>query len=100
VVSKAGLNMLVALEHAESVGGEESKVFAASPWFVRSNLRAKSEQARSGWRGAGDADVAGELVSSIVEGKWDADVGGLVYKDGIYAWRRPKKIRSGGSVFW
>ncbi|PMD56160.1 uncharacterized protein K444DRAFT_644992 [Hyaloscypha bicolor E] len=85
VASKAALNILVALEHAE-FGEKRLKVFAASLWCVRSNLRGESEQARSGWRGVGDAEVAGELVLSIVEGKWDADVGCLVYKDGIYAW--------------
>jgi hypothetical protein len=85
VASKAALNMLVALEHVE-FGEKGLKVFAASLWCVRSNLKGESEQVRSGWRGVGDAEVAGELLSSIVEGKWDADVGCLVYKDGIYAW--------------
>ena len=85
VVSKAALNMLVALEYAE-FGGKGLKVFADSPWLVRSNLRGKSEQARSGWRVAGDADVAGELVPSIVEGKWDTDTECLVHKDGVCAW--------------
>jgi NAD(P)-dependent dehydrogenase (short-subunit alcohol dehydrogenase family) len=85
VASKAALNMLVALDY-EEFEGKGLKVFVVSPWFVTSNLRGKSEQARSGWRGAGDASVAGELVSSIVEGKWDADVGCLVHKDGVCAW--------------
>jgi len=83
-VSKAALNMLVALEHAEF--GEKMKVFAVSPGFVRSNLRGTSEEARSGWGGAGDADVAGQLVLSIVKGERDADVGCLVHTDGVYPW--------------
>jgi len=40
VVSKAALNMLVALEYAE-FGGKGLKVFADGPWLVRSNLRGR-----------------------------------------------------------
>lgn len=35
------------------VWGKGLKVFAVSQWSVRSNLRGTSEEARSGWRGAG-----------------------------------------------
>jgi NAD(P)-dependent dehydrogenase (short-subunit alcohol dehydrogenase family) len=84
-VSKAALNMLAALEHAE-FGPKGLKVFAVSPGFVRSNLRGTSEEARSGWGNAGDPVVSGELVLSIVQGKRDADVGCFVHTDGIYAW--------------
>ena len=85
VVSKAALNMLVALEHAE-FGPKGIKVFAVSPGFVISNLRGTSEETRTGWGGAGDPIVAGELVLSILEGKRDSDVGCLVHKDGVYTW--------------
>jgi NAD(P)-dependent dehydrogenase (short-subunit alcohol dehydrogenase family) len=85
VVSKAALNMLVVLE-AGQYGPKGLKVFAMSPGFVRSNLRGQSEEARSGWGGAGDAKVAGELLLSIVEGKRDGDVTHLVHKDGRYEW--------------
>jgi hypothetical protein len=53
---------------------------------VRSNLRGTSEETRSEWRRAGDADLAGELVSGIVEEKWDTDVECLIHKDGVCAW--------------
>lgn len=85
VVSKAALNMLAVLEHGE-YGPKGLKVFAMSPGFVRSNLRGTSEEERSGWGNAGDPEVSGELALSIVQGKRDADVGCLVYKDGIYPW--------------
>ena len=85
VVSKAALNMLVALEHAE-FSPKGIKVFAVSPGFVISNLRGTSEETRTGWGGAGDPIVAGELVLSILEGKRDSDVGCLVHKDGVYTW--------------
>ena len=84
-VSKAALNMLAVLE-ARDYGPEGLKVFAMSPGFVRSNLRGETEEARSGWGGAGDPEVSGELLLSIVQGKRDADVGCLVHKDGVFAW--------------
>ena len=84
-VSKAALNMLVALEHAK-YGPTGLKIFAVSPGFVKSNLRGMSEEEISGWGGAMDADVAGELILSIVVGKRDSDVGCLVHKDGVFTW--------------
>jgi NAD(P)-dependent dehydrogenase (short-subunit alcohol dehydrogenase family) len=83
-VSKAALNMLSALEARDY--GSNLKVFAVSPGFVRSNLRGPGEEAISGWGGAGDPDVSGELLLSIVQGKRDADVGCLVHKDGVFPW--------------
>ena len=84
-VSKAALNMLVAMEHAE-FGPTGLKVFAVSPGFVKSNLRGTSEEEINGWGGAMDGDVAGELILSIVVGKRDSDVGCLVHKDGVFTW--------------
>ena len=83
--SKAALNMLAVLEERE-FGPRGLKVFAMSPGFVRSNLRGLGEDAISGWGKAGDPEVSGELVLSIVKGKRDADVGCLVHSDGIYPW--------------
>lgn len=84
-VSKAALNMLAVLE-ARDYGSDGLKVFAVSPGFVRSNLRGLSEEERSGWGMAGDADDSGNLLLSIVRGERDADVGCLVHKDGVFAW--------------
>ena len=84
-VSKAALNMLVALEHAE-YGPTGLKVFAVSPGFVKSNLRGTREEEINGWGGAMDGDIAGELILSIVMGKRDTDIGCLVHKDGVFTW--------------
>jgi NAD(P)-dependent dehydrogenase (short-subunit alcohol dehydrogenase family) len=84
-VSKAALNMLAVLE-ARDFGPNGLKVFVMSPGFVRSNLRGPSEEARSGWGQAGDPEVSGEIVLSIVQGNRDTDVGCLVHKDGVYPW--------------
>jgi len=84
-VSKAALNMLALREHHAYVD-KGLKVFAVSPGFVVSNLRGTSEELRTGWGKAGPASVAGETLLSILDGKMDADVGKLVYKDGVYDW--------------
>ena len=84
-VSKAALNYLAVLEHG-NYGSKGLKVFAMSPGFVRSNLRGPTEEARSGWGKAGDPDVSGEVVLSIVRGERDTEVGCLIHKDGIYPW--------------
>jgi NAD(P)-dependent dehydrogenase (short-subunit alcohol dehydrogenase family) len=84
-VSKAALNMLAVLE-STTHGSKGLKVFAMCPGFVRSNLRGPGEDAISGWGGAGPAEVSGETLLSIIEGKRDADVGGFVHKDGVYPW--------------
>jgi NAD(P)-dependent dehydrogenase (short-subunit alcohol dehydrogenase family) len=84
-VSKAALNMLALREHHEYVD-QGLKVFAVSPGFVVSNLRGTSEELRTGWGKAGPANVAGETLMSILDGERDADVGKLIYKDGVYDW--------------
>ncbi|KAK9319426.1 hypothetical protein V1517DRAFT_47934 [Lipomyces orientalis] len=86
-VSKAALNVLALLDFRDN-GPKGLKVFVVSPGFVRSNLRGPSEEARSGWgeAEAGDPEVSGEIVLSVVQGKRDADVGGFIYKDGIHPW--------------
>ena len=84
-LSKSALNMLAVLD-AYNLGPNGLKVFAWSPGFVVSNLRGTSEEARSGWGGAGDPQVSGKSVLSILQGERDADVGKLIYKDGVYPW--------------
>ena len=83
--SKAALNMLAVMETRE-YGPRGLKVFAMSPGFVRSNLRGSSDEARSGWGKAGDPEVSGETILSILQGKRDGDKGLLIYKDGVYPW--------------
>lgn len=61
IASKAALNMLAVLDPGK-FGPRDSKVFAMSPGFVRSNLRGSSEGAWSGWSRAGDPEVSGELI--------------------------------------
>lgn len=83
--SKAALNM-IALQELREFGDKGLKVFPMCPGFVRSNLRGQSEEERSGWGNAGDPEVAGETILSIIQGKRDGDVGTFVHKNGVYPW--------------
>ena len=83
--SKAAINM-IAVKEAMNFGPQGLKVFAACPGFVVSNLRGTSEEERTGWGGAGDPMVSGQLMLSIIQGERDADVGRNVHKDGVHPW--------------
>ncbi len=83
--SKAALNM-IALQESIEMDSTALKVFAVCPGFVRSNLRGQSEEARSGWGKAGDPEVSGKIILSIIQGERDADAGKFVQKDGVYPW--------------
>jgi NAD(P)-dependent dehydrogenase (short-subunit alcohol dehydrogenase family) len=83
--SKAALNMLV-IQESKELGKQGVKTFAVCPGLVRSNLRGKTEEDVNAGGAAGDPDVAGQTLLSLIEGKRDADVGKMVHKDGVYPW--------------
>ncbi|KAH6665387.1 short chain dehydrogenase/reductase [Halenospora varia] len=85
MASKAALNM-VALMEWHNFKPQGLHVFSVCPGFVVSNLRGPSEEARTGWGKAGDPEVSGRLVLSIIEGKRDSDDGKFVWTDGTYPW--------------
>jgi len=72
--SKAALNIIADLE-AKEFGSKGLKVFAMCPGFVVSNLRGTSHEARSGWGNAGDPQLSGKTVLSIIQGKRYVDAG-------------------------
>jgi NAD(P)-dependent dehydrogenase (short-subunit alcohol dehydrogenase family) len=84
-MSKAALNMAT-VQQTVMWADKAVKIFAMCPGLVVSNLRGKSEDARQAGGYAGDPDVSGQTILSIVEGKRDADEGKFVHKDGVYAW--------------
>jgi len=84
-MSKAALNMW-AVQEDRLYGKEGLKTFVMCPGFVVSNLRGKSEEARTGGGHATSPVVSGETMLSIIQGKRDADVGKFVHKDGVYPW--------------
>jgi NAD(P)-dependent dehydrogenase (short-subunit alcohol dehydrogenase family) len=86
-MSKAALNMLAIQEAREYIDtGKGAKVFALCPGLVRSYLRGKTEQDVSAGGIAGDPEVSGRTILSVIEGKRDKDVGGFIHKDGTYPW--------------
>ena len=78
--SKAAVNMLM-LQEAATYANTPLKCFAFCPGMVRSNLRGRSEEARSGHGKAGDPEDSGRGILGIIEGKRDADVNKLINKD-------------------
>ncbi|MCJ1406149.1 hypothetical protein MMC19_000214 [Ptychographa xylographoides] len=83
--SKAALNM-IALQESIEFRSTALRVFALCPGFVRSNLRGQTEEARSGGGKAGDPQISGQTILSVIQGERDADAGQFVHKDGIYPW--------------
>jgi len=83
--SKAALNMWATSEYTE-FKSQGLKVFPMCPGLVVSNLRGVDEQQRQAGGRAGDPEVSGETILSIIEGKRDRDVGKFVHKDGVYEW--------------
>ena len=82
-ISKAALNMWAACAAKE--GKEQGiRVWTLDPGFVVTNLGGSKEAFRR--MGAGSSEVSAETILSIVEGKRDADVEKLMYKDGVYPW--------------
>lgn len=84
-MSKAALNMLARMEDFNHKK-KGLKTFVMCPGLVESNLRGKSEGARTGGGNAGSPIVSGETMLSIIDGRRDADAGLFVHKDGVYPW--------------
>lgn len=84
-VSKAAQNMVAAVEWRD-YGPQGLKVFVMSPGCVVSNIRGESDEQKSAWGMARDADTAGVTVKAIIEGQRDADVGKFVVEEGTRPW--------------
>ena len=83
--SKAALNMVMIADWKNSKS-TALKVFGMCPGFVVSNLRGPGDEARSGGGKAGDPEVSGQTLLSIIQGKRDEDEGRVVHKDGVRPW--------------
>ena len=81
--TKTVLNM-IAVQEAIELGSKCLKVTAIYPGFVVSNLRGTSDEAWRGWGMAGDSQISGETIVSIVLGGQDTDADTFVYKDDVY----------------
>lgn len=82
---KSALNMVAACEYSK-YKAKGLKVFAFCPGFVVSNLRGPSEEMRNPGGLAGDPQVSGQSILSILQGERDTNVGKFIHKDGLYDW--------------
>lgn len=83
-VSKAGLDMLAACYAKELHDEFKCKVWALDPGLVATNLTGDAESLRA--RGALEPSTSAVTIMDTCLGKRDADVGKLIYKDGVYPW--------------
>ena len=87
--SKSALNMLM-LQHAKTLGKEGKdtggpiKVFGLCPGFCATDLGGDPEAARK--YGAVEPEVGAQVIVDVVLGKRDADVGKVVYAEGVREW--------------
>jgi len=82
-ISKAALNMWAACAAKE--GKEQGiRVWTLDPGLVVTNLGGNKELLKQ-W-GASSSEVSAQTILSIIEGKRDADIGKLMYKDGVHPW--------------
>ncbi|PLB47798.1 hypothetical protein P170DRAFT_361519, partial [Aspergillus steynii IBT 23096] len=82
--SKTGLNMLVREWH-RVLKEDGVKVWAIAPGFLATGLGVGDPEVLK-TMGAGDTQVAGPFVRSVVEGEWDGEVGRVVSRDGVQEW--------------
>ena len=60
------------------------KVWCISPGFLATGLGGHPETLRK--MGAGEPEVAGPFIRSVLEGERDEDVGKVLTRDGIQPW--------------
>jgi NAD(P)-dependent dehydrogenase (short-subunit alcohol dehydrogenase family) len=80
---KSGLNMLMREWH-RMLKEDGVKVWCISPGFLATGLGGNTELLKK--MGAGDPQVGGSFIRSVLEGERDADVGKVITKDGVQPW--------------
>lgn len=82
--SKTGMNMMMRewyrLLHEDGV-----RVWCISPGFLATNLGGAGPEVLKKM-GAGDPEIVGPFIISVLQGARDADVGKIITKDGIQEW--------------
>ena len=81
--SKTGMNMMMR-EWYRLLKNDGVKVWCISPGFLATGLGGGQEANKA--MGAGDPEVAGEFVQSVLEGHRDGDVGKVILRDGVQPW--------------
>jgi NAD(P)-dependent dehydrogenase (short-subunit alcohol dehydrogenase family) len=82
--SKTGMNMMLRewyrLLHEDGV-----RVWCISPGFLATGLGGFGAETLKKM-GAGDPEIVGPFIMSVLEGARDADVGKVITKDGVQEW--------------
>lgn len=81
--AKTGLIMMMREWH-RMLKEDGVKVWCISPGFLATGLGGNTEALKK--MGAGDPEIAGPFIRSVLEGQRDADVGKVITKDGIQPW--------------
>ncbi|KAM0747940.1 NAD(P)-binding protein [Meredithblackwellia eburnea MCA 4105] len=83
--TKTAANMMI-LEWARVLRNDEKfKISIIDPGWNATNLGGlDAEKIKA--MGASDPSVGGGFIASVIEGDRDADIGRMVYKDGVVAW--------------
>jgi NAD(P)-dependent dehydrogenase (short-subunit alcohol dehydrogenase family) len=81
--AKTGMNMMMREWH-KTLHEDGVKVFAISPGFLATGLGGDAEMLKS--MGAGNPEIAGPFIRSVIEGDRDSDAGKVINKDGIQPW--------------
>ena len=83
--SKSAVNMIMLQDWVESKS-TALKVFGLCPGFVRSGLGGQGEEGQKRNEIAGDPELSGRTILSVIQGQRDADVGRVVHTEGVYPW--------------
>ncbi|KZF22281.1 putative carbonyl reductase [Xylona heveae TC161] len=82
--SKSALNMVM-VEYEKSLRKEGILVWGLDPGLCATNLSGQGPDALRA-RGAQEPEIGGQTIVDVVVGKRDADVGKLVWQDGVRPW--------------
>ncbi|KAH0370270.1 NAD(P)-binding protein, partial [Aureobasidium melanogenum] len=82
--SKTGMNMMMREWH-RLLQTDGVKVWCISPGFLATNIGGAGPEILKKM-GAGDPEVVGPFILSVLQGARDADVGKVITKDGIQTW--------------
>lgn len=82
--SKTGMNMMMR-EWYRLLQKDGVKVWCIAPGFLATGIGGVRPEVLKKM-GAGDAEIAGPFILSVVQGARDADVGKVIDKDGVQAW--------------
>ena len=74
--------MMVGYHRELGQGTGNVKVHGVCPGLAATNLR----RDKAPIPGSINPDISGQVILGVVEGKRDADIAKVVYKDGVYPW--------------